>query len=490
MSAYLAPEIKLRAFRPLDTAAIDVPLDLISEITSTRSLAGGGISLRLHGQRKLGLRNENIKRLRELLPDQTVVSLSVRRRPGESFRQINMGLVRTLKQEIAASGQINWTPSIVSLDQKLADQKLYIDVQDSTQTPGEKKRTGNAVTEAVIGLREVVREMKTAPRLATAVWDSLIFKLLNKNEVAGRPVAFGGRPLIGTAGSEGSLLDFRVFNGPGYAEGFLHILHIVNSIRFGESVNFYQLLASLVTPPLYELFFDPLEGEGEISEGEAYKVKVDQSLLIYRKTPFETLFDDAGFYRTDRKAPEIKAASSISVETVPEDLYTGVHVAPGILETTAAALQSPATFNDLLRVIHGYNVMEIRLSGVGFPLESGSESRPALNAALERIQSMIFRNFCGGVDGQSAPLRNTVGRVAATFDFYRVGSVYALPDVLGRRGPDANREFWNDWKGKRLPDRLEDFGGFGYVTGVTDTFSIGSRRATSAIQLKWIDRIQ
>ena len=139
MSAYLAPELQLRAFRPLDTAAIDVPLDLISEITSTRSLAGGGINLRLHGQRKLGLRNENIKRLRDLLPDQTVVSLSVRRRPGENFRQINMGFVRTLKQEITPSGQVSWMPSIVSLDQKLADQKLYIDQQDSTQTPGEKK---------------------------------------------------------------------------------------------------------------------------------------------------------------------------------------------------------------------------------------------------------------------------------------------------------------------------------------------------------------
>ena len=332
--------------------------------------------------------------------------------------------------------------------------------------------------------------MKTAPRLARAVWDSLIFKLLGKNIASGRSVAFGGRPLIGKSGSKGSLLDFRVFKGPGYAEGFFHILHIVSSMRFGESVSFYQLLASLVTPPLYELFFDPLEGEGEIAEGDAYKVKADQSLLIYRKTPFETLFDGAGFYRTDRKVPEIKAASSVSFETVPEDLYTGVHVAPGILQTTAAALQSPPTFNDLLRVINGHNVMEIRLSGVGFPLESGSEDRPALNAALEKIQSMIFRNFCGGVDGQSAPLRNTIGRVMAAFDFYRVGSVYGLPDLTGKRGPDANREFWNDWKGKRQPDRLEDFGGFGYVTGVTDTFSVGTRRATSTIQLKWIDRIQ
>ncbi|MEQ9364414.1 MAG: hypothetical protein RIF32_09235, partial [Leptospirales bacterium] len=346
------------------------------------------------------------------------------------------------------------------------------------------------VTKSLTAFKEVVQEMQTAPRLASAVWDRLIFELLNQPVVAGKPVTFGGKPFIGKVGAKGSLMDFRIFKGPGYSEGFFHIMHIANSFRFGESVNFYQLLASLVTPPLYELFFDPLEGEADLAGGEKYTVTADQGLLIYRKTPFDLLFDSGGFYRTDRSVPEIKDVSAITIETVPEDLYTGVHVGPGILDTTAATMQSPPTHNELLRAIYGYNVMQIKLSGVGFPREAGTEKVLPLNESLGKIQSMIFRNFCGGADGQSAPLRNTLGRAAAAFDFYRVGAVYSLPDVQRRRPPDANREFWRAWKGKSLPDRLEDFGRFCYVAAVTDTFSLSGQTATSSVQSKWIDRIQ
>jgi hypothetical protein len=490
MSAFIAPELRLRAFRPFDQTAIEVPLNLISEISSTRSLSGGGINLRMHGQRKLSVQNETIKRLRELLPEQTVVALSVRRRPGDKWRQLNMGYVRNVRQEFNANGQITWTPSIVSLDQRFADQSLFIDLQDATHAPGVKKKQGSAITQAILAFPDLVREMRTAPLLARTIWDKLIYELLNKTSVEGRPATRGGKPLIGPVGSGESLLDFKVFEGQGYSEGFLHVLHIANSFRFGENVNFYQLLLSLVTPPLYELFFDPLEGTGQLGDGKQYAVKADQSLLVYRKTPFDLIFDEAGFYRADQSIPEIQDVSSIMVETVAPDLYTGVHIGPGVLDTAAATLQFPPTHNDLLGALHGFNVLRIKLSGIGFPREADSQEQLPLNENLKRIQEMLFRNFCGGLDGHTAPLRNTVGRASAGFDFYRVGAVYALPSVLQKGTLEVIREFWHAWKGKSLPDRLEDFGRFAYVSAVTDTFSLAGKKASSSLDLKWIDRIQ
>lgn len=493
MSAFLAPELRLRAFRPFDQSAIDVPLDLISEIQSTRGLSGGGINLRMHGQRKLGLENNKLQRLRDLLPERTVVSLAVRRRPGDEWRQLNMGYVRNVRQELSANGQIAWTPSIASLDQRLADQTLFIDLQDATHTPGVKKKKGSAVTEAILAFPDIVREMRTAPLLAQTIWNKLIYGLLNKSAVDGKPVNRGGKPYLAEVGSENALLDFKVFDGPGYSEGFLHVLHIADSFRFGENVSFYQLLQSLVTPPLYELFFDPLEGEGELGNGKHYTVKPDQGLLVYRKTPLDLIFDESGFYRADRSVPEIQDLSAIMVETVAQDLYTSVHVGPGVLDTAAATLQFPPTHNDLLRALDGFNVMRIKLSGIGFPRDADAQAKIPLNENLKEIQELLFRSFCGGKDGQTAPLRNTVGRASAGFDFYRVGAVYGLPAVgeTGASGASkAIREFWYRFRGKTPPDQLRDFGDFAYVAGVTDTFSLSGRKATSTLELKWIDRIQ
>lgn len=483
MHSFISPECEIRVWRPYDARPIVVPSNLLSTIESTRGFDGGSISLSFPGNGKVaGI--PTVQRIQELFADQSLVDLRVRRTKRDRFRQINLGYVAERSQTIAANGAIEYRVDIRSLDQKLRSSELLIDRPDEEKQDSAPKRSeGNTIERAFARFSDVVREMRRLPDLVRAIWNELIVELLFEPAVSGRALVFGGNRLFARTGEDAdAAIRLHVFDGAGYSENFVHILHLADSFSFGERVNFWEALESVKTDPLYELFCDPLEGEAD-----DYKVAPDSVTLVFRKTPFETLFDDRGFYRAPANVREVKSVSRISVSTVNAELYCGVHVSPTILDAAASTVLLPPTVNRVLRGIHSFKLMDVKLAGVGIPADAKKAERLSLIDGLRIIQRRLYTIFCGGTDGETAPLRNTTGTVECSFDYYRAGTLVSLPDVE-RRNPVRQR-FWNRWKGEGGPASSEAFGRFAYVTGVTDRFA-PKGEAKTTLNIKWIDRLE
>lgn len=482
MHSFISPECEVRVWRPYDTLPIVVPSELIDTIESTRGFDGGSISLSFPGNGKVaGV--PTVQRIQELFADQSLVDLRVRRTKRDKFRQVNLGYVADLSQTIGSTGAVDFRVDIRSLDHKLRNSELLIDRPDEeTQDAAPKRIEGNTIERAVVQFSSVVREMRRLPDLVKAIWNELIVELLFEPAVNGRPLVYGGKPLFARTGQdEAAAIRLRVFEDEGYSENFLHILHLADSFSYGERVNFWEALESVQTDPLYELFCDPLEGEAD-----GYDVNPATAALVFRKTPFDTLFDNRGFYQSSAAAQEAKAVSRVAINTVNAEMYCGVHVSPTILDTAASTVLLPPTVNRVLRGIHSFKLMDVRLAGVGIPQDASKAERLSLVEGLRTIQRRLYTIFCGGSDGETAPLRNTTGTVECSFDFYRPGTLVSLPDVERRR-PILQR-FWNRWKGEGGPAGVEAFGRFAYLTSVTDRFS-PKGEAKTTLSTKWIDRL-
>jgi hypothetical protein len=430
------------------------------------------------------------KALREYLPDHTIVQVLVKRSAYEDWTQVNLGYVSEFSLSLTPSGQVTWKPVIPALHEKLKLQDLFIDMQEPG-SQGQRLKDGKIMPDqkieaAFTNFGETVKDVNSLSSLAERFWNNMIVNLMNVIQVGGEAMSFGGNPIVGNTGSLGPMIKFTPFKGEGYSEGFINTFQIMTQFTYGSCPNFFQILSSFATAPLYELFFDPLSGDGyaggmvngwtssgEISQIEfeagKYSVVSGSGALVFRPAPYSKLFDILGNWdpASDLPMQEIKGLKRISFDTHGDEIYSGVHVGLSTLgDDVTNAILFPVTWNPYLRAIYGQKVMQVKLDGIGFPKgAAGDLKRPIFIQALKSIQEMLYANFCQG--GQRIPLRNSSASIDCVFDFYRVGMPITWPD------PEPG---------------FGSFGVYGYVQSVTDRLK-ASGEASTSIAVKWVDRL-
>ncbi len=460
----ISPKLKILVYRPFESAPAELPVNLLSRVESTRGMNGGTIGLTFSPGMESG---KGLRSMSELLPDQSVVQLLVQRKPNEKFRQLNIGYVEDASSTISATGQARFNPTIKSLDQKLKTQTLFIDApEEGMKGQPDSNLPGSAFERNWIQFGEAFRETSSLKRLLTGVWDSLICEMMNPESVGGYRVVFGGRRLVKKS-SEADGFTGLIPPETAYSDGFIHVFSFMQQNRFGSTPNMYQILTGLVSPPLYELFSDPLEGEGLLEGDSTYRVVQNESPLIFRKTPFDVFWTAAGEYKTSMSVP-VDAVKRVTNRTIGADLFSIVHVGSAMFERDGGnTLIHRPMYQPYLIARYGYRVMKVIVEGLA-PTQSRTEAKQGeavqkASQGFQDIQKRLFTLFLGGEDG-TVPLRNTQSSVECTFDFYRVG------DILRFEQPDP------------------DYGDVGYAHTVTDVFDLRSNSATSTVSMKWVDR--
>lgn len=460
----ISPKLKILVYHPFESAPAELPVNLLSRVDSMRGLNGGTIGLTLNPGMEPGKR---LRHMSELLPDQSVVQLLVQRKPNEEFRQLNIGYVEESSSTISAAGQASFNPTIKSLDQKLKTQTFFIDApEEGMKGQPDSNLPNTAFQRSWVQFQEAFRETSSLNRLLTGVWDSLICEMMNPASVGGYRVVFGGRRLVNKSGESDGFMGL-IPPETAYSDGFIHVFSFMQQNRFGSTPNMYQILTGLVSAPLYELFADPLEGDGLLEGDSTYKVAQNESPLIFRKTPFDDLWSGSGEYKTSlpRSINEVKRVASRSVGA---DLFSLVHVGSAMFERDGGnTLIHRPIYQPQLIARYGSRAMKVILEGLS-PTQSRTEAKQGeavqkASQGFQDIQKRLFTLFLGGEKG-AVPLRNTQCTVESTFDFFRVG------ETLRFEQPDPG------------------YGDVGYAHTINDVFDLRSNSATSTVSMKWVDR--
>tara|TARA_B100001939_G_scaffold48582_2_gene38000 strand:- start:13 stop:1470 length:1458 start_codon:yes stop_codon:yes gene_type:complete len=464
------------AYRPFDKEPVEVPLDPITKISSNRGFGPGSISLTF----TRGVAPGEIRKVMDLLTDQTVVQLQVKRKPGDEWRQLNLCHVSSASTTIHAKGEESWSPELVTLDGKLQNQVYFISLPNGAKKLTPEEAAGlpeGSFPRALMQFGESFKGgVKSLKRLIENFWNEIIVTLMNPEQYGTRTVVFGGKRLVGAvplysnvldldapapysaSGSQDALSTLKVFSTPSYTEQFISFFSFLNQISIGNSPNFYQIISSLATAPLYEWFFDPLQGNGVLDEETNYTVKNSQGLFIFRKTPFFDMFDQSGKWI---EPPEtITDIHQLNYSHKDSDIYTGVHVGLTAFDLGANAVVFKPKWSGLLGATHGHRPLQIKMDGI----KPGDMEPDQITDALSKIQDRLFAIFCDN----KVPRRNASVSASCTFDFFRVGQPYKIETPKSVK---------------------KDYGSYGYVTQVKDTFSIQEAEASSSVSLKWIDRL-
>lgn len=456
----ISPEVSLRAFRPFDDQPVEIPMDVISRVSSSRSFGPGSISLKF----ARGASQSSIRKIYDILEDQTVVQLRVKRKPSDSWRQLNIAYVDSGSLQAEANSEESWSPELQTLDAKLSAQKYFISLPNGASSIPPGQQAGlpeGSFPRAMLQFTESLEDgIKSIRLLLENFWDDIVVYLMNPETYGSLRVVYGGKRLISKIGEPSATCfgNLAVFQTESYTEQFVSFFNYMSQISVGASPNFYQIMSSMATPPLYEFFYDPLEGDGVLDESNQYNVPSGHSKFVFRKTPFWNLFDDKGKWIPATN--EIDSVHRVSANWKSSDIYTGVHVGLSMFDDQGNTVVFTPKWSGLLGATHGHRPLQIKLDG----LSPNGVSKKNIIDSLKAIQDMLFLYFCE----ETVPRRNASIVADATFNFYRVGAPYSV----------------------ELPETLKgDIAPYLYTTSVLDEFDIQNATASSKIQGKWVDRL-
>ncbi len=272
-----------------------------------------------------------------------------------------------------------------------------------------------------------------------------------------------------------------------YTKAFIHALNWMSQPQFGARISYWDMLQTLATPPLYELFVSQDNNPVYIDETTALPRPNEGPVLgtvVFRKTPFLFMADapppganpnPALFY----VLPESKIKKPDLTKSI-DDIFSGVHVGLGILDTTAGLAINPVTYTPALVEKFGQRVLPVTLEGVGFPEQGNSDESP-LKSNLLLIQNLLADVF-GQAPGSPMPAERALsGEIQIHY------SGRAVPDRYGNTGGVT--------KGKILqivPDApnppgrvLKMYDSLYYIDGVRTTFSPERGTVDQVLIVKW-----
>lgn len=476
--SFLSPEFKLTIlpFNAPKGKEYDMPQEMVGRISSARSLMGNSISLNIPN----GMKNlVGLKRFKEVFHDQCVVRLYVRKNPSDIFRQLNVGYCNGISVNLNPSGKVDWSITFPGLEAKLQKQELFLDVATEKQEAEAKARSKTASTfeAAFTSIGQSLANVKSQKNLLIGIWNNIIVKLVAKYDPSVSTFQYGGfefaRDWAGNQQDPSALIS--PFFTEGYTENFVSKFNLFSQVEIGASPRFWEAISSMATQPLYECFIDAMDTLDikdltVLDALTSYGVgDSSPTSLIFRKTPFDTLFNQQGEWNFEKDFKKLQDIKSLSFSENPDDIYSGLHIGLSEFDSQDSTLIFPVKWSSALKKRYGYRVMQIKLDGLSFGMEETRTLADKNNmiVAMKQIQDRLFSIFLPIAQssiGTRTYLKNVQASATTSFDFYRPGNAYDLGDH------EAN----------------EFYGKYGYLTSVTDSFS-PQGEASSSLNLKWVD---
>lgn len=464
------PQIKLEILQFAEDKPLEFPPDLISSVTSTRSLRGNSMRISLPGHINMDIINK-------FFPDQAGVSFQVKL--DSDYIQENFGFVQSVSIDAHPSGRVTTEITIEGIESRLARNELFLDLQDNTAVTSldQASRYKNAFEGSYSKFADVLKNTKELPKLIEAIYENLIRDLANTSKTAsGGQYSFGGRDLFASKADRPANLESIVYpmiSSESYTGNITHVFNFITTFKIGQNVNFWNLLYSLVTEPIYELYTDTLEESSPsftsgwglnktyISKNRKEGVKTGTCFIVFRKTPFSRLFDDSGKWKKEidgiYKIPSdvIKSIKFVSDST---RVVSGIHLGLKILDQLQNTLIFNPKWNDKLRARYGYKLLNVMLDGLSLEKLDQSQIFGGFQSTVLAIRDMLYNIFC------DEDMKHSQLILDLPYDYYRVGEPYEI---------DHN---------------LDGFGTFGYLESITNTFNTKGRVASSNCSFKWVSR--
>ena len=467
--SFLSPDIQIVCRVQGESAPIVLPDGMVDKISSSRNLDYTSIGVTL----KPGTSSKKVADANYLFQPGTVVELYVREQRDNSntpFRLLNVGHVSSRGRKSTFRGAENsFNPTIIGLQQRLAAIEYFIELVNPDD------QGASSYTQSLTAWSDTLSEgLMAMDQLALALWDNIIVKLLSPPGAT----SYGGRDLLapavrrnpdsvaqdaaqtvsanGNGSDRGTILNFMA-GEPGYTEGFVHAFQFASQFRTGQSPNLWQMLTSILQPPLYELILDPVAAYDDIGGAVV--------TMVLRRTPFLRLFNDDGTRKQFEPGEIQTILNPDHVDTVDDlrDIYAGVHVGLSQYGPEAAAWL-PAKWNQSLVNRYGRRPLQVSLHGVSAPPgreEDLETERRDLGKAVADVRDMLFNIFCGGPDGD-LPLRHTERRIVAPFRRLQIGEPTLFLDADGQEK-------------------------VGYCYSVEDEFAVRPATARTTASMKWVD---
>ncbi|RHX90256.1 hypothetical protein DLM76_20550 [Leptospira yasudae] len=470
------------------------PVEYVTSIKSHRSISAGkgGIFLTIPYQEKYFVQTSGDTALpldqieegeeipfREVFSIRSIVFLYIDVGEGKEknpvFRKLNVGKVKNAAREYSADGKSFVNVTISPIETILSDTDFFIDYQKQDGEPAARSEDSYA---GVITKAAQVFLQGQLSDLIRNFWDEFFCKLMNVSRYADKNV------LSPTTSQNTDAILSILLPKKAYTEFFAYESQVLSSFTIGSYVNFWEILRSYVSEPLYELFVDPLEtfdldgvygkgvsfGEVGSSVVEEYEVGNTEAKVIFRPTPFY-MFGPDGRFR-DLESFGIDAyylfdlddLKNYRIEDSEESVVVGVHVIQNTFQSFGTILSEPK-YDDKLRAVFGPKLLHVKVAGLVFKEENLTASKKEnYKGELSRIRDTLFQIFCN---------RDELKVSSGTFE---TGFVPLRPGMPFKIFIDPSKTY---------PIPIEDVSEFGYITDVIDDFIPGQAKASTNLNFKW-----
>ncbi|WP_061217912.1 hypothetical protein [Leptospira weilii] len=479
---------------PGSSSSIFFPVEHVTTIKSHRSISAqrGGIALTIPYQEGYfvqrnadtplplsQIKEGEFLRFRDIFPVRSIVFIYYDNGSGNSeesrFNKLNVGKVKSASREYSADGKSFVSVTISPIETLLSDTDFFIDYQ---RTEGEPPaRTQESYAGVITKATKVFLQGQLSD-LIKNFWDEFFCTLMNISRYADHTV------LSPTTENDPDSILTILLPKKAYTEYFTYESQVLSSFSIGSYVNFWEILRSYVSEPLYELFVDPLQtfqidgmygkgvSLGEIGSNkiEEYEVGRKEAQVVFRPTPFY-MFGKNGKYR-DLKTSNIDACYYLAfddlknyrIEDSEDSIIAGVHVIQNTFQQFGTVLSEPK-YEDRLRSIFGPKLLHVKMAGLVFKEENLNETiKENYKGELAKIRDMLFNIFC-----DIEELKIASGSFDLPFIPLRPGMPFRI--VM-----DAS---------KKYPIPEDEISEFGYITDVIDEFSPGQGKANTNVSFKW-----
>ncbi|WP_232298444.1 hypothetical protein [Leptospira licerasiae] len=388
-----------------------------------------------------------------------------------NFLQLNVGKVSRTERSYSGDGKAFVNVTIEPAESIISKAQYFLDYQRKEGEP-QKRATDTFVGVIQKSASFFKSDLKS---LLTSIWDDLIYDLLTIPR-------FSNTEFVTKSGSDDGLT--LIPPEKTYTSNFAYEAQIISSFSIGHYISLWDILRSYATPPLYELFCDPLEtkeiggkfGNGILSgdlggnPGSKYAVGKRSLKIIFRPLPLY-MFNSNGEWR-NLSEDNIDAFYEFTledlieykIEELEEDVVCGIHVALNVYQNFGTVLSEPK-YNEKIRSIFGTKLLHVKLAGLTFKEENlRVENKEKYKSELAKIRDNLFSIFCN-----EEQLKIGKGSFRMGFFPIRVGLPFRI--VFSEK--------------KRYPVQKDDIAEYGYITDAIDEFSPSEGKAHSTIHFKW-----
>ena len=393
---------------------------------------------------------------------------------GGGRRQLFAGRIRDFTSAFGAGSGSTATISGGGVEAAPAAQTAYIDYtaaksENAQKQPAESiaRSQQNSIAAVITNFAEAIQELKRPDDVIQKLAEVVVTRLM-----AGG--TYGGQPFASFFDYESALTDDT------YTEQMIHVINWINQASFGQTIRYWDLMASFATPPLYELFTTSnahssvfVDNQKEVPEEPAPSAIAGQiptqpprrtpgGTLVFRKTPWAYL------NRADIPESllfELKSSDLIegSLNHNEENIISGVHVNLSMFDQSVSLLLNPVDYIPITFEQFGPRVMPVELQGVKFP-EGGSSTGSPFQARLQQLQGELASVF--GEQDRSW---------TATLQVH-----YA-----SRRGLTKGKILRLQGAKSTWPDDLRGMANTWYIRGVNTEFSAADGTVSQSIDAAW-----